>query len=199
MRKIALLASVVLVLTGCAQSASPSGSPSISINISKSKSSSLGEDLTGSPTPSEQSSRPAPTSSKLAQSITDAQGHLATGANSQVTCEKGSTLFIGSQAQMEAPDLDELFLVIMVGCESNGVRGPSVPEVLHWRDGNWTSVATIRIKNYVVNPIGAFNKVNENKIRIKVQASPTKGGKTVTRTLEIRRENLSYWAEVLAS
>ena len=106
---------------------------------------------------------------------------------------------IGAQEQMKAPDLDELFLVAMVGCSTNGVVGPSVPEVFHWRDGGWTSVATIRIKNYVVEPTGAFKKVNENKLWLKVRATPTKGGAAAARTLEIRRESLSYWAEVVAS
>ena len=198
MRKTALLISVAMVLTGCAASANPDDSQS-SMSASISTKRTFGQDQ-GAPSPSPtETPNPSATSSKLAQSISQARNRVATTANSQVTCEKGSELVIGVQEQMKAPDLDELFLVAMVGCSTKGVMGTSVPEVFHWRDGAWTSVATIRIKNFVVEPAGAFKKIGENKLRLKVRATPIKGGAAAARTLEIRRESLSYWAEVVAS
>lgn len=198
MRKSALFVVAALVLSGCAASANPTGSQSLSVSVSKSAKATFGTDHTASASPTT-TPNPSATSSKLAQAISEARNRVATTASSQVTCEKGSELVIGVQEQMKAPDLDELFLVAMVGCSKNGVMGPSVPEVFHWREGTWTSVATIRIKNFVVEPTAAFKKINENKLWLKVRATPIKGGPAKARTLEIRRESLSYWAEVVAS
>jgi hypothetical protein len=99
---------------------------------------------------------------------------------------------------MQAPDLDELFLVAMVGCNANGVKSNEVPEVFHWRNNRWVSVATIRVTNYTVMTRGSLSEVDANRVRVLVIAKNTKTNATANQSLTIRRDGLSYWADISA-
>ena len=197
MRFTAALLLSALALTGCSQADQAKNSPSPTGSQASGQPTSS---MSSNPSSSSNSSQPSNSgtaSSTLNASIKQARGVAVSADLSQVECAKGATKVVGAQAQMQAPDLDELFLVAMIGCAVNGTTGAEVPEVFHWRDNAWTTVATIRINIYTVEPIGTFQKINENKLHLKVKATD-KNGASITSTLEVRRDGLSYWADVLA-
>ncbi len=132
----------------------------------------------------------------MAAAIKQAKGVKLPPAQSQVTCPEGASVVASSEIQMQAADLDELFLVAMVGCVDNGVKSNEVPEVFHWRNNAWVSVATIRVNNYTVMTRGALSKVDGNRVQVLVVAKNTKTNSTMNQTLTIRRDGMSYWADI---
>ncbi|MEY4347764.1 MAG: hypothetical protein RIS43_183 [Actinomycetota bacterium] len=195
MRKFALLAACTLLIAGCANSqpsAKPSGNSTDSAHPTASRSASASGNQSGS------TNNPAPAATKMAAAVKQAKGVKLAPASSQVTCPEGATAEASSEIQMQAPDLDELFLIAMVGCNANGVRSEEVPEVFHWRNNTWVSVATIRVNNYTVMSRGALTTVDSNRVRVLVYAKNTKTNASMNQTLTIRRDGLSYWADITA-
>jgi hypothetical protein len=183
MRIAALILAASLGLTACSGTPNPTGS-----TTPPSKTYSPSSSSSATPSQSETAAKTLPTS------IEQARGVLVKGSNSQVKCQPGETLYISSQIQMQAEDLDELFAVANMGCQKGATKGFEIPEVFHWKNNSWISVATIRVEDFDYNSTGACSAVNTLKVRCPVTASDDKG--SFSSTISIFRKDISYWAVV---